>query len=170
MITLTSKKQESYLANFYGLPKIHKSRQITDATAEQRSDLIICETPIDLKFRPIVAGQNCPTNNLSKLLDRLLRPYVKKVKFRIQDTWEFLRRLPQTAKTGDFSVTADITSLYTNISTDNGEVAIKYYYEQNPGLLPARFTEDFLIKCYRFLQENLYFMFGKAVYRRTITC
>ena len=48
-------KQESYLANFYGLPKIHKSRQITDSTAEQRSDLIICETPMDLKFRPIVA-------------------------------------------------------------------------------------------------------------------
>ena len=159
-------KQESYLAKFYGLPKIHKSQQIKDSTSEQASVVITCYAPTDLKFRPIVACQNCPINDLDKLLDKLLRPYVGKVKFRIKDTWEFLRRLPSTAIEGDITVTADIASLYTNISTAAGEDAISYYYDQNPGLLPTRFTKQFLIECYRFLQENLYFCFEGTIYRQ----
>ena len=67
---------------------------------------------------------------------------------------------------GDFTVTADIASLYTNIGTAAGEDAISYYYDQNPGLIPTRFTKQFLIECYRFLQENLYFCFEGIIYRQ----
>jgi hypothetical protein len=59
----------------------------------------------------------CSTRSLSDLLDKLLRPFVNKVKFRIKDTWDFLRKLPEDALEGDFTVTADISSLYTNITT-----------------------------------------------------
>ena len=62
-----------------------------------------------------------------------------------------MRRLPKTAEACGITVTADIASLYTNISADNGEADIIYYYGQYPGLL---------------LQDNLYFTFGDQVYRQ----
>ena len=159
-------KQEAYMATFYGLPKIHKSTIVQEAVRSQNSKLIRCSEPTDLKFRPIVSCRNCPTRSLSDLLDKLLRPFVNKVKFRIKDTWNFLRNLPTDATQGDFTVTADIASLYTNIATSNGEIAISYYYEQYPHLLPSRFSKTFLIDTYKFCQENLFFCYENQVYRQ----
>ena len=68
------------------------------------------------------------------------------MRFRIKDTWDFLRKLPQNAEAGDFTVTADISSLFTNISTDKGEAAILYYCEKYPSLLPARFNKTFVVE------------------------
>jgi hypothetical protein len=48
-------------SNFYGLPKIHKSKTITDAVTDQNNDYIKLEPPADLKMRPIVAGPISPT-------------------------------------------------------------------------------------------------------------
>ena len=44
-------------SNFYGLPKIHKSRLITNAIKEQNSEVVSINEPQDLKVRP-VAGVN----------------------------------------------------------------------------------------------------------------
>ena len=85
-------KQESYMAGFYGLPKIHKSCIIKEATTNQNSEIVNSVEPDDLTFRPIVSCRDCPTRSLSDLLDKLLRPFVDKVKYRIKDTWEFLRK------------------------------------------------------------------------------
>ena len=95
-------KQESYLAKFYGLPKLHKSKLVQDAVELQKSELFTCPSPHDLQFRPIVTCQNCPTSFLADLLDKLLRPFVEKVKFRLKDTWDFLRKLLETAKMTNF--------------------------------------------------------------------
>ena len=107
------------MASFYSLPKIHKSEKIKDATDCQKSELIICPEPDDLKFRPIVSCRDCPTRSLCDLLDKLLRPFVNKVKYRLKDTWDFLRKLKMDAAVDDISITADISSLYTNIVTAN---------------------------------------------------
>ena len=48
-------------SNFYGLPKIHKSKKIMAAIEEQNQQCINLVRPDDLKLRPIVAGPNCPT-------------------------------------------------------------------------------------------------------------
>ncbi|CAG2245713.1 unnamed protein product [Mytilus edulis] len=61
-----SKFSESY---FYGLPKIHKSEEISNAISEQNSEYIELLTPNDLKFRPIVGGPNSVTQNLSHFID-----------------------------------------------------------------------------------------------------
>ena len=162
-------KQESLLAGFNGLPKIHKSNEIRDATRAQRSgsEVINCPNPADLKFRPIVSCQQCPTRNLCEFLDKLLRPFVQKVKFRVQDTWEFLRKLPAKTKTDGIAITADITSLYTNITTDKAVSAIRYYISAFPHLLPARFTTEFVVEILVFLQDNLYFIYDNTKYRQT---
>ena len=163
-------KQESYFADFYGMPKIHKSETIK-LVIEQQSvsepmGLINCASPADLTFRPIVACQNCPTKNLCVLIDKILRPYVDKVKFRLKDNWEFLRKLPETTYDDGFVVTADITALYTNISTDSGSKAIDHYITLYPNLLPKRFTKKFVIEAFQFCQNNLYFQFKDTVYRQ----
>ena len=54
-------KQESYMAGFYGLPKIHKSCIIKEATTNQNSDIVNSVEPDDLPFRPIVSCRDCPT-------------------------------------------------------------------------------------------------------------
>ena len=51
----------SITSNFYGLPKIHKSKQIKNDIETQKSECIEISNPSDLKFRPIVAGLLCLT-------------------------------------------------------------------------------------------------------------
>ena len=56
-----------YTSNFYGLPKIHKSKLIQNAIKEQKGYVHIIEQS-DLKLRPIVAGPICLTRPLSNLI------------------------------------------------------------------------------------------------------
>ena len=68
-----TKEEISYLsrfdykeANFYGLPKIHKSQVIKQATKEHNSEIVNIFCPCDLKIRPIVGGPASPTSHLSR--------------------------------------------------------------------------------------------------------
>ena len=62
-----TKKEKEYLisfsyntSNFYGLPKIHKSKLIQNAIKEQQKEYVHITDPSDLKLRPIVAAPICP--------------------------------------------------------------------------------------------------------------
>ena len=166
-------KQLSFLATFNALPKIHKSNDISRATLTQMQsstecpDVVQCPRPEDRTFRPIVLCQDCPTKNLAFLLDKLLRPFAMKVKYRLKDTWHFLEKLPRKTFRDAISITADITSLYTNISTASGLKAIEYYLDAYTQLLPRRFNKNFVLESFKFLQENLFFIFDGEVYRQT---
>ena len=48
-------------SNFYGLPKIHKSKDIQNAVCQQNKPYIEVIQPADLKLRPIVAGPDSTT-------------------------------------------------------------------------------------------------------------
>ena len=52
-------------SNFYGLPKIDKSRVIEAPINSQDTEVVEDREPRDLKLRPIVGGPNCPTRRLS---------------------------------------------------------------------------------------------------------
>ena len=54
-------------SNYYGLPKIHKSRLITNAIKEQNSKVVNINELQDLKVRPIIGGPIRPTRKLSEL-------------------------------------------------------------------------------------------------------
>ncbi|CAG2213115.1 unnamed protein product [Mytilus edulis] len=65
----TTEKEVDYLtkfevktSNFYGLPKIHKSKEVETAVQQQNCAYIEINSPKDLKFRPIVAGPQCPNS------------------------------------------------------------------------------------------------------------
>ena len=85
---------------FYSLTKIHKL------------------TPVG---RPIVAGNDGPTERISSFVDGLLQPIAKSQKSYLKDTTDFVnfierRNLPEDA----FLVSLDVASLYTNIPQEEG--------------------------------------------------
>lgn len=87
----------------YFLPKVHKN---------------------PLKLRPIVACTNGPTQQASAFLDRLLQPYMKKVKSYIKNSTDLIYILQSlTVPTQAYLITLDIESLYTNISHEEAIVS-----------------------------------------------
>ena len=158
----------SSLATFYGLPKIHKSAQILEATRNSPNSIIIdCPQPEDLKFRPIISCRQCPTTKLCEVLNNILQPFLSKVKYRLKDTYDFLRKCPTATNEDTFLITADITALYTNITTEKGLEAVSYYIDHyGEELLPSRFSKEFVLDLFSFCQNNLYFRFKDTVFRQ----
>ena len=65
--SLLTKAEKLYLTNisftannFFGLPNVHKSKQINEAIHQQNNEYIEIHEPDDLTVRPIVGGPNCP--------------------------------------------------------------------------------------------------------------
>jgi len=85
---------------FYILPKIHKYK---------------------LVGRPIVSATNSPTEKLSHFCDIVLNKYTPLNQSFVRDTTDFINKISSVHTVdGDLIVTADVTSLYTNIPTQLG--------------------------------------------------
>ena len=81
------------------------------------------------------------------------------------DDYQINVKCPVEADNGTYLITGDITSLYTNITTEKGKEAIAYFYDKFPTLLPNRFTKTFILELFTFCQEHLYFSFEDISYR-----
>jgi hypothetical protein len=100
-------------AIFYMLPKLHKN---------------VLPPP----GRPIVSSVECPTKKISKMLDLILNPLVKKTRSFIEDSTDFIRKIKSVRFTKqDWLVTMDVTSLYTNIPHLQGILAIQECLVEN---------------------------------------
>ena len=88
------------------LPKIHKNLQKPPG-------------------RPIVSGNGCPTERISKFVDFFLQPGVKNIRSYIRDTSDFLLMLQNLGNIPENSIlaTLDVSSLYTNIPNHEGCLA-----------------------------------------------
>lgn len=86
---------------FYMLPKIHK---------------------VNNPGRPVVSSVNSHTEKLSAYVDEFLRPIAEKLPSYIQDTTHFIERIRSLGKLPEkcYLATLDVSSLYTNIDTDEG--------------------------------------------------
>ena len=153
-------------SNFYGLPKVHKSQTINNAIENTCSDYICTQSPQDLTFRPIVAGPVCATSRLSHLMDCILTELPKHTKSFVRDDIDFLSKLQRHLPNNDeyALVTLDITSLYTNIDTDLGIRAMRYWIQNLKNFIPARFSEDFIIDRIQLILENNTFHFNGEHY------
>ena len=172
---ILTKKETDYLTKFnhktsffYGLPKIHKSKQITSAITKQKSEYIQLPRPTDLKFRPIVAGPVCPTHRLSNLIDIILQPYLKHVKSYVRDDIDFLNFIPKTVEDNVIMTSFDVTSLYSNIPHHLGKRAIKYWLDKFPETLNIRFTPDFILQSIDIILNNKTFQFDDKNYIQTL--
>ena len=95
-------------ARFYMLPKIHKG---------------VYPPP----GRPIISGNNCPTEKISQFVDHFLKPVAQKGKSVLKDTTHFLQILQDVGSVppGCLLVSLDVTGLYTNIPNQEGLLAAK---------------------------------------------
>ena len=95
---LLTKTKKLYLTNIslstsnvYGLPKVHKSKQINAVIQQQNNEYIEVHEPDNLTVRPIVGGPNCLTTLLIHLIDikNLFLIYIKSY---VKDNLDFLRK------------------------------------------------------------------------------
>ena len=135
-------------ANFYGVPKIHKSKAIKEAFLSCNDSYVQLKTT-DLTFRGITGCPNSPTSRLSELLNILLKPFIVKIKSHIKDTTDFLNKFPRFSR-GELKdiklCTVDIVSMYPSIQKTLGLKAVRYFCDKYPDLLNTRFTVDFIIE------------------------
>ena len=92
---------------FYMLPKIHKNRDNPPG-------------------RPIVSGNDGPTEKISQLVDCVIKEYVPIIRSYIRDSTHFINKLSKITEIPDncILVTFDVQSLYTNIPHRDGIRAI----------------------------------------------
>ena len=64
-------------------------------------------------------------------------------------------------------VTFDVVSLYTNIPTELGIEAVKFWIEKYPNLLHDRFPQEFTIQGLKLVLENNTFNFGNSHFLQT---
>ena len=95
------KPRNSRTPIFYMLPRIHK---------------------VDNPGRPAVSSVRSHTEKLSAYVDEFLRPLAQKLPSHIQDTTDFILRLRGLGKLPSNCniATLDVSSLYTNIDTEEG--------------------------------------------------
>ena len=77
------------VSNFYGLPKLYKSKVLKSTINTQNSKIIESFKANDLRLRPIVDGHKCQTRKLSQFINILLVLFLKPIKGFIRDNLEF---------------------------------------------------------------------------------
>ena len=155
---------ECRTSQFYGLPKIHKSKEIEKTVQEQNSEYIKLLRPGDLKFRPIVGGPQCPTHRISNLMDIILKPLAQKVNSYLRDTMDFLNKLPSEVSEDSILVTYDVSSLYSVIPHELGIEAVKYWYDKFKSSLPRHFSKEMITEGLEIILRNNTFMFLGEMY------
>ena len=72
--------------------------------------------------RQVVSSVNSHTEKLSAYVDEFLRPIAEKLPSYIQDTTHFIKRIQALGKLSEkcYLATLDVSSLYTNIDTNEG--------------------------------------------------
>ncbi len=158
---------ESKTSNIYGLPKVHKSPTVMNTVKDKNELCVWTPRPTDLPFRPIIAGPACPTHRLSNMLDIILKPLCKHIPSYLQDTTDFLIKLPSTVSAHSSLVTYDVINLYGSTPHDLGKEAITYWLNKHPNSVNSRFSQDFIIKGISLILENNVFTFGDQYYVQT---
>ena len=142
-----SPSSETSTPTFYMLPKIHKPNS---------------------PGQPIISGCQSPARALSQYLDFYLKPIFKEIPSYMKDTNNFLEiifTLGQEANPGDYLVTLDVKSLYTNITQDEGiEYCLttlqEYYHDRLP--IPIRYLKQI----FNFVLKQNFFEFDNKYYRQ----
>ena len=112
--------------------------------------------------RPVVSGNGCLTENISKFVDFWLKPIVKGMKSYIKDTNNFMCILENLKASplppGSFMVTADISAMYNNIDQQKGTDACQHFLEkslsQNPAPVDLICRLVFFILLYNYMEFN----------------
>lgn len=155
-------------ASFYVLPKLHKSKLITEACKTMNSNYInLGYMPKDLKSRPIVNSINVPTSRLSHFFDTFLKPIVSLNTGYIKDSFDFLNKLPKIVSDNSVFISIDVVSLYTIIPNDFGLEAIHYFYNKYKHVL-RDIPIQFVLEGISLVLQNNTFSYGNNYYKQLV--
>ena len=120
--------------NFYRLPNIHKDRP--NPTREQNSEVGSINELQDLKVRSIVRGLKCSTRKLGKLIDTLLKPFLKHVKSYIRKD-----RNVKNMNVSRVIATFDIVGFYTKMPHTCRMETVRYFLWKYKENIPPMFNK-----------------------------
>jgi len=148
---LKVKKEVAELAHLYFLPKAHKPK-----------------TPL----RPIMSGLKSPTIEISRWLDRLLRPLFDRLacESTISNGVQLIQQAERWSATYLTSatsfITMDVTDLYTMIPQEGGITAIKRLIEASGLKQIDGVKKEILLALARFVMTNNYFYLDGSYYKQ----
>ena len=122
--------------------------------------------------RPIISGNNSITENLSRYVNFHIQHLVHNIPSYLQDTPHFLRTLENQNQNGEplkneILVTIDVSSLYTNISPQEGIEEVRKFLIQNSEKDQDIPTEFILRMLEQVLEKNI-FEFDKKLFNQLI--
>ena len=104
------------------------------------------------------------SNEKTKSIDILLKPFLKHIKSLIRDSLDFLNKCPADIDEDTEIVTFDLISLYTRISHEFGVEAIDYFLTKYQEDLHPRFRKGFVLKSVNFILKNNTLTFDSEFY------
>lgn len=156
------------MANFYMLPKIHKSQTINDILQNSNAEFISVGTEVLLEGRPIVAGCAYYTHGISMILHKILEPSMHFIPQILKDTFDFVNKNSSELPIGTVIGVADIKGLYTNIRHDLGLKAMEYWLNNLGDSIPLmkRFTQTFILESTALILKHNYFYINNRFYHQ----
>ena len=153
----------------YGVPKIHKSKQIKDALKTCFHDCLTLVRPSDLVLRIIWGGPCNPTTGLANLVDVLLKPFIYLVKSRVRGVTDFITRIPHFGPTDLPHIkmcSVDVSDMYQSIEHDLGLESVEFWLDKYPEKLPERFSKRFVLEALIFVLQNNTGYFNGEFYKQ----
>ena len=172
--TLTKKeylcltKKEYKMANFYTTPKLHKSTHVNKKLEEGLEYVHLTNFEEIIEGRPIVGGPIYYTSGISDMIDKILKPIISHIPHILRDSFDFVDKCNHPVPDGTLLGTADIKSLYTNLSKDLVFSAIEYWVDRYYNLIPIlqRFGLQFILDGLEIILNHNYFFFADEFYQQ----
>lgn len=118
-----------------------------------------------IAVRPVVAGIQGPTANISKYLDHFLKPLVLKIPSYVKNSQTIVNMVNTTRYPPSdhvFLISIDVKSLYTSIPQDQGiQTCLKHHTEIG---LPSHITRALL----NYVLKHNAFSFNRKIYSQTM--
>ena len=161
-------KKEYKMANFYSLPKLHKSARINEMLKEGEEYIHVQDFAGVIEGRPIVGGPISHTSGISQMIDIITKPIIAHIPHILKDSFDFIERCSHTVPDGALLGTADIKALYTNLSKDLVFRAITYWYDRYAPLIPIlqRFGLQFILDGLEIILGHNYFLFADEFFQQ----
>ena len=152
-------KRTYRMANFYCLPKLHKSEDINSILSQSVEEYV----QIPNYQGNIVGGPIYHTSGLSEIIDIILKPFMSYIPHIVKDSFDLIDRVPKTVPDGTKLGSADIKALYTNLSFDLVLKSVEYWVTKFSDQIPLlqRFSLSFINEALKIILENNFFVFDE---------
>ena len=163
---LTKKKYR--MANFYTLPKLHKSTLVNNMLQSGSEYVHSPDFQDIVEGRPIVGGPAFHTSGISEMINIILNPIIAHIPWILKDSFDFVDRCNHSVPDDTVLGTADIKALYTNISKELVFTAIEYWVNRYHALIPSlqRFGLQFILDGLEIILNHNYFLFDCVFYQQ----